>query len=212
MRRQLWRAMPRVWLVCAAALPVVAAGCGTGDAQPWQRAPVNTGVENGEWRYLGGDVGHTRYTPLDQITPANLHTLVEAWNFGAPEVVGGMTARSTPSFVNGKLLSVAGARRHVVSIHPKTGQLLWNFVEPETFRSQYSMRAAYGKGVAYAEVEGRGEVVYISTPGFFLFALDANTGKPLENWAGESRWKTSRPPASSTCSRTLPAVGVPGSA
>ena len=43
------------------------------------------------------------------------------------------------------------------------------------------MRAAYGKGVAYHEINGRG-VVYIATPGFFLFALDAETGKPLENW------------------------------
>ena len=92
-----------------------------------------------------------------------------------------MTARATPSYVGGKLLSVAGPRRHVVSIDPTSGKLLWNFVEPETYRSKYSMRAAYGKGVAYHEINGRG-VVYISTPGFFLFALDAETGKPLENW------------------------------
>ncbi|MBM4185295.1 MAG: hypothetical protein FJ207_13925, partial [Gemmatimonadetes bacterium] len=31
-------------------------------------------------------------------------------------------------------------------------------------------------------VPGRGGVVYISTPGFFLWALDADTGQPLENW------------------------------
>ena len=41
------------------------------------------------------------------------------------------------------------------------------------------MRASYGKGVAYHEINGRG-VVFISTPGFFLVALDAETGKPLE--------------------------------
>ena len=92
--------------------------------------------------------------------------------------VGTMTARATPVYVGGKLLSVAGPRRHVVSIDPVTGKTLWTFVEPETPRSKYSMRAAYGKGIAYAEVDGKG-VVYISTPGFFLFALDAETGKPL---------------------------------
>jgi len=37
---------------------------------------------------------------------------------------------------------------------------------------------AYGKGVAYHEINGRG-VVYIASPGFFLYALDAETGKPL---------------------------------
>ncbi len=92
-----------------------------------------------------------------------------------------MTARATPSYVGGKLLSVAGPRRHVVSMDPTNGKLLWNFVEPETYRSKYSMRAAYGKGVAYHEINGRG-VVYIASPGFFLYALDAETGKPLENW------------------------------
>jgi quinoprotein glucose dehydrogenase len=44
------------------------------------------------------------------------------------------------------------------------------------------MRKGYGKGVAYAEVPGRGGVVFITSPGFFLHALDADTGAPLENW------------------------------
>ena len=43
------------------------------------------------------------------------------------------------------------------------------------------MRAPWGKGVAYAELDGRG-VVYIVTPAFFLHALDAETGRPLEEW------------------------------
>jgi glucose dehydrogenase len=93
------------------------------------------GTENGEWRYIGGDAGHTRYSPLDQITPANFETLKEAWRFSPLDVVGPMTARATPSYVGGKLLSVAGYRRHVVSIDPTNGKLLWNWVEPETYRS-----------------------------------------------------------------------------
>ena len=43
------------------------------------------------------------------------------------------------------------------------------------------MRAPYGKGIAYGEIDGRG-VVYISTPAFFLHALDIETGEPLANW------------------------------
>ena len=132
------------------------------------------------------DAGSTRYSPLDQVTPANFETLKEAWRFSPIDVVGPLTARATPSYVGGKLLSVAGPRRHVVSMDPTNGKLLWSLVEPETYRSKYSMRAAYGKGVAYYEINGRG-VVYIATPGFFLFALDAETGKPLENWGRQVR-------------------------
>ena len=43
------------------------------------------------------------------------------------------------------------------------------------------MRADYGKGVGYANIDGR-DVVYIVSPGFFLTALDADTGIPLEDW------------------------------
>ena len=135
----------------------------------------------GEWRYQGSDAGSTRYSALDQVTPANFETLKEAWRSSPVDVVGPLTARATPSYVGGKLLSVAGPRRHVISMDPTSGKLLWNFVEPETYRSKYSMRAPYGKGVAYHEIDGRG-VIYIATPGFFLFALDAQTGQPLENW------------------------------
>jgi len=148
---------------------------------PSAQTPPRRGTENGEWRTLGGDVGHTRYSPLDQITPANFETLKEAWKFSPLDVVGPMTARATPSYVGGRLLSVAGPRRHVVSIDPTSGKLLWSWVEPETYRSKYSMRTGYGKGVAYGEINGKG-VVYIATPGFFLVALDADTGQPLPNW------------------------------
>ena len=113
-----------------------------------------------------------------------------------------MTARATPSYVGGKLLSVAGPRRHVVSIDPTNGKLLWSWVEPQTYRSKYSMRTAYGKGVAYAEINGKG-VVYIATPGFFLVALDADTGQPLPNWGRPvGACPASRAPASSTWPRT----------
>ena len=43
------------------------------------------------------------------------------------------------------------------------------------------MRQNYGKGVAYGEVDGR-DVIYYSSPGFFLHALDAKTGRPLEGF------------------------------
>ena len=35
--------------------------------------------------------------------------------------------------------------------------------------------------MAYAEVDGRG-VIYIISPAFFLTALDAKTGRPLEGF------------------------------
>jgi quinoprotein glucose dehydrogenase len=79
------------------------------------------------------------------------------------------------------LYTVAGPRRHVVALDPSNGELLWSYREPHTYRWEYSMRKDYGKGIAYGEVDGRG-VIYIVSPGFFLTALDAKTGKPLEGF------------------------------
>lgn len=133
-----------------------------------------------EWRYLGSDAHHTRYSPANQISAENIETLKQKWVWDGASF-NASSGRSTPSYVDGKLFTVAGPRRHVVAIDPANGETLWSYREPNTARYEYSMRKDYGKGVAYAEVEGRG-VVYIVSPGFFLTALDADTGLPLEDF------------------------------
>jgi glucose dehydrogenase len=40
-----------------------------------------SGAKNGEWPTYGGDLGHTRYAPLDQITASNFSKLEIAWRF-----------------------------------------------------------------------------------------------------------------------------------
>ncbi len=139
-----------------------------------------TDRSDGEWPYIGGDAGHTRSTPLNQINAFNFDELQVDWAWQDASF-GTTPPRSTPVYADGKLFTVAGPRRHVVAIDPATGETLWTFREPNTFRWEYSMRAPWGKGVAYAEVDGAG-VVYITTPAFFLYALDAETGNLLEDW------------------------------
>ncbi len=141
------------------------------------------GIENGQWTYMGGDAWHTRYTEATEIDASNFANLDVVWQWDASSF-GPSTSRATPTYVDGKLITVTGQRRHVVALDPVTGELLWSYSEPRTARYEYSMRKGYGKGIAFGEVDGRG-VVFIVTPGFFLHAIDAETGLPLENW-GES--------------------------
>ena len=123
------------------------------------------GTAGGQWEFLGGDAAHTRYSPADEINPENFEDLEEAWVWDGASF-NAQSGRSTPSYINGTLYTVAGPRRYVVAIDPANGELKWSYGEPKTARYEYSMRADYGKGVAYAEVEGRG-VIYISSPAFF---------------------------------------------
>ena len=133
-----------------------------------------------EWFTLGNDFAHTRYTPAGQITAENFEDLEVAWQWDGASF-GAVSGRSTPSYIDGLLYTVAGALRHVIAIDPKTGETVWSYREPRTGRGNYSMRADYGKGVGFSYVDGRG-VVYIISPGFFLTALDAKTGTPLEGF------------------------------
>ena len=148
-----------------------------------ERGALERGTPEGEWRYWGADAWSTRYSPLDQIDAENFEELEVAWtwrgdNFGpTPDFI----LRSTPIYVDGVLYTVAGRRRTAAAIDPATGETLWTFREPHTPRWENSPRQNYGRGLAYAEVDGRG-VVYLLTPGFFLHALDAKTGLPLEGF------------------------------
>jgi glucose dehydrogenase len=150
-------------------------------AAPLALQAQGPGTEAGLWTYLGGDAWHTRYTPANEITRDNFEEMTLLWQFDAGSF-GPSTPRATPTYVDGKMITVTGDRRHVIALNPDNGELIWSFTEPNTHRHDYSMRKGYGKGVAYAEVPGRGGVVFIASPGFFLHALDADTGQPLENW------------------------------
>ena len=160
---------------------LLAVALGVAVSAPTMLAAQGPGTEDGQWAYLGGDAWHTRYTTADEITADNFEEMTELWRFNAASF-GPSTPRATPSFVDGKMITVTGDRRHVIALNPDNGEVIWTFTEPNTHRHEYSMRKAYGKGISFAEVPGRGGVVFISTPGFFLHALDSDTGKPLEDW------------------------------
>jgi glucose dehydrogenase len=151
-------------------------------AAPGAALAQGPGTEGGEWHYLGGDAWHTRFLPASEINASNFSNLEVAWEWNGTSFGSGPALmRSTPSYVDGVLYTTGGARRHVIAIDANTGATIWSFREPDTWRWEYSMRASYGKGVAYAEIDGRG-VVYMITPARFLWALDAQTGSPLPNW------------------------------
>jgi quinoprotein glucose dehydrogenase len=140
----------------------------------------HTGTENGEWRYWGGDEASSRYAPLAQIDAETFADLEVVWewhaaNYGpTPDYI----YRGTPLKVGGRLYNVAGSRRTVVCIDAGTGETLWMWRMRDNVRWRTSTRQNYGKGVAYAEVDGR-RTIYAITPGYYLVALDADTGQPI---------------------------------
>ena len=119
----------------------------------WTSAVVlgQSGATGGEWRHYGGDTGHTRYSPLDQINGTNFKSLEVAWRFKTdalgprPEY----NLESTPLMANGRLFSTAGTRRAVVALDAATGEMLWVHSELEGARGAAAPRQLSGRGLAY---------------------------------------------------------------
>jgi quinoprotein glucose dehydrogenase len=143
-----------------------------------------SGAKGGEWRTYGGDVGNTRYAPLDQIDAANFGKLEVAWRFKTdslgprPE----FQFESTPLMVGGLVYSTAGTRRAVVALDATTGELVWMHSEREGARGAAAPRQLSGRGLAYwSDGAADARILYV-TPGYRLVALDARTGVPVASF------------------------------
>src|SRR6186713_3652886 len=138
---------------------------------------AQVGAKEGEWSTYGGDLGHTRYAALDQITAANFGSLEVKWRFKTdnlgprPE----FNFQSTPLMVGGRLYSTAGTRRAVVALNAATGEFLWVHSEDEGARGAAAPRQLSGRGLSYW-TDGKEERILYVTQGYRLVALDAHTG------------------------------------
>ncbi|HIE94204.1 MAG TPA: pyrroloquinoline quinone-dependent dehydrogenase, partial [Acidobacteria bacterium] len=154
------------WLLCVVVIAVAPA-----QAQPGGDL---------EWRTYGGDLASTRYSPADQITADNFSDLELAWslrtdNFGPePE----FNLQSTPLMVGGVLYSTVGSRRAVIAADAATGELLWMHRLDEAERGSAAPRRLSGRGLAYRDDGGAGQILYV-TPGYQLLALSAATGQRI---------------------------------
>src|SRR3954452_23661774 len=146
-----------------------------------------SGAAGGEWRYYGGDLGHTRYAPLSQIDASNFSKLEVAWRFKTdslgprPEY----QFESTPLMVKGIVYTTAGSRRAVVALDGTTGEMLWMHSENEGARGANAPRQLSGRGLAcWAGTPPDGDdarILYV-TPGYRLIALDPRTGIPIPSF------------------------------
>ena len=144
------------------------------------------GAPNGEWPTYGGDLGHTRYSALDQIDADNFSDLEVAWRFKTeslgprPEFI----FQSTPLMVDGVLYTTAGTRRAAVAIDAETGEMLWVHRLNEGERGAGAPRRLSGRGLTYWD-DGADGVIFYVTPGYRLIALNALTGHRITSFGDD---------------------------
>ena len=166
----------------AAVIVLSLLGAGVSSAQTLR----GTAADNGEWPHYGGDLGHTRYAPLDQIDASNFASLQVAWRFSVANLGPTPETRfqSTPLVVDGVLYTTGGSRRAVTALNAATGEQLWVYSLDEGERGAEAPRRLSGRGLAFWQRGADKRVVYVTT-GYRLIALDAATGRPVESFGAD---------------------------
>ncbi|AKQ54574.1 Quinate/shikimate dehydrogenase (quinone) [Bordetella hinzii] len=141
-----------------------------------------------DWQYYGRTPAGTRYAPLTQIDPKNVDQLQVAWTFRTGDIADkGAENQNTPIQI-GDTLYVCTPRNKVFALQADTGKERWRF-DPEA-SSPVWQRC---RGVGYYETtaapaSGQPQPaacrkrIILSTIDARLIALDADTGKPCEDF------------------------------
>jgi alcohol dehydrogenase (cytochrome c) len=123
---------------------------------------------DGEWLMVRRTYDGWGYSPLDQITVANVTRLQPAWVF-ATGVVNGHEA---PPIVNNGVMFVATPGNQVIAIEAETGSVLWRYKRP--LPDEVILLHATSRGVALS-----GDKVLFAVGEAVLVALDAKTGQEV---------------------------------
>jgi alcohol dehydrogenase (cytochrome c) len=135
---------------------------------------LNADGDGANWLMYNRTYNGWRFSPLDQITPANVKKLVPKWIF-AGGAVGDQQA--TPIVNDGVMFmtSTQLAYNRVHAINAATGELIWKHERktPEDVGALVRV-IPHNRGVALY-----GDTVIFGTLDAHLVALDAKTGKPV---------------------------------
>jgi membrane-bound PQQ-dependent dehydrogenase (glucose/quinate/shikimate family) len=147
----------------------------------WSLSAAGPAAEQ-EWRHYGHDSGGMRFSPLSQITRANVGRLAVAWTYRTSEVALGNADRAfecTPLVVDG-VLYVSTPSSRVIALDAETGDERWVF-DPQAGRARREF--LQHRGVAYWQsADGSDRRILYGTLEGRLIAVDARTGKPCPDF------------------------------
>jgi alcohol dehydrogenase (cytochrome c) len=108
------------------------------------------------------------YSPLAQITPANIGRLQLAWSFATGQVEG----HQAPPIVNNGVMFVATPGNQLIAIEAKSGSVLWRYKRalPDDLLTLHPTNRGVGLF---------GDKIYFASADAVLVALDARTGKEV---------------------------------
>lgn len=131
-----------------------------------------------DWPNYGRDPGGARYSPLTQITPANVNSLKVAWKHDlkpAGSDLRNTASQTTPLVVDG-VLYLANPYGKIQALDGVSGKEIWSYTLPDNLRPNT-------RGIAYWPGDGKEDPRLIfATPNGKLMAVNAKTGKAAEGF------------------------------
>jgi quinoprotein glucose dehydrogenase len=194
-----------LWVGVAASVAVLAAGllsnyheihgtiaaAGTAPPQPAADQPDE------DWRAYGRSQSGQRYSPLAEITPANVKTLKVAWTFRTgdlpgPNDPGETTFEVTPIKVRDTLY-LCSQHQRLFALDARTGKLRWSY-DPQV-KNNPTFQHLTCRGVSYHEtaagaVDTTGapapadcpRTIFLPVNDGRMIALNADTGAPCQSF------------------------------
>jgi membrane-bound PQQ-dependent dehydrogenase (glucose/quinate/shikimate family) len=148
-------------------------------AQP--QVPLTADAQ--DWPHYGRTLGGSRFSPLTQITPANVAKLTPAWSYRTGDMPGKLdtsmefTFEATPIKI-ADTLYLCTPHNIVIALDAETGHEKWRF-DPHVQHGSSYLKAC--RGVSYYKaavaVPDCPERIIAATIDARMFALDARTGR-----------------------------------
>ena len=145
-----------------------------------------------EWRYVGAEQAHTKYSPLDDINVSNVDQLEVAWTWEPHELPNREfgtrpgSFEATPLMID-NVVYLSTMYTRVVALDAETGAELWAF-DPEAYRT--GPRGAGPGGFKHRGVavwgSGDGMRIFINSRDS-LYAVDAKTGQRIRSFGDDGR-------------------------
>ena len=144
-----------------------------------------------DWPAYGGTQSARRFSPLAQITPANVNKLERAWTYHTGDLPEHNYGAETTPIKVGDRLYLCSAMNVLIALDPLTGTERWRY-DPHV-PDEWIPYTAACRGVTYFAVPGADPAgacatrIIEGTLDGRIIAVDANTGRPCSDFGANGQ-------------------------
>ncbi len=131
-----------------------------------------------DWPVYRGSHQANQYSPLDQINHRNVDQLQVAWTFKTGDAGGNTSIQCNPIIIGDWLYATSPGGR-CIALNAATGEERWSF-DPRSLGELEVVQSGVNRGVAFWKGETEARIFH--SAGYRLFALDALSGSPREDF------------------------------